>query len=90
MLDVEKLGVELLGELPLVREMREAADNGTPLVVANPEHAQSRALRGIAQRIMTILATRPAETAPAIHWSRRFEAIPGNALGSPDIAAAAP
>jgi ATP-binding protein involved in chromosome partitioning len=47
-----ELGVPFLGELPLVRAVREAADNGCPIVVAQPSHPVSRAYREIAERVL--------------------------------------
>ncbi len=49
-------GVPLLGEIPLVRAVREAGDRGVPLVAADTAHAQSRALREIAERVLVRLA----------------------------------
>jgi ATP-binding protein involved in chromosome partitioning len=49
-------GIPLLGEVPLVRALREAADGGTPLVAAAPSHPQSRAFREIAERVLVQLA----------------------------------
>jgi ATP-binding protein involved in chromosome partitioning len=45
-------GIPLLGEIPLVRALREGADRGLPLVVAQPSHPQSRAFREIAERVL--------------------------------------
>ena len=38
-----QFGVPFLGEIPLVRAIRAAGDAGTPIVVADPSHPQSRA-----------------------------------------------
>ncbi len=59
--------IPFLGEIPLVRDIREASDAGKPLVLAQPEHPQSRAFRAIAERVMTELATRSAQELPTIH-----------------------
>jgi len=48
-------GIPFLGEVPLVRAIREAGDTGTPLVAADPSHPQSRAFREIAERILVRL-----------------------------------
>jgi ATP-binding protein involved in chromosome partitioning len=40
-----------LGEIPLFTEIREAGDRGTPVVVAAPNHAASRAFIQIAQAL---------------------------------------
>ena len=45
-------GIPLLGEVPLVRAIREAGDAGTPIVAAEPSHPQSRAFREIAERVL--------------------------------------
>jgi ATP-binding protein involved in chromosome partitioning len=58
-----ELGLPLLGEIPLVRAMREAGDAGTPIVAAQPSHPQSRAYREIAERVLVRLAeVRRADT----------------------------
>ncbi len=46
-----KLGVPFLGEVPLLLDVREAGDAGKPIVLASPESAGARALRGIAERV---------------------------------------
>jgi ATP-binding protein involved in chromosome partitioning len=58
--------VPFLGEIPLVREIREAADTGAPIVVANPDHPQSLAFRAIAERILAEIAARAAEELPVV------------------------
>jgi len=63
----KQFNIPFLGEIPLVREMREAGDNGTPLVAANPEHPQSLAFRAIAQQVVEALAARPGQALPTIH-----------------------
>ncbi len=49
------LGVPFLGELPLVRAVREAGDRGVPIVAAEPSHPVSRAYREIAERVLVRL-----------------------------------
>ncbi len=48
-------GLPLLGEIPLVRAIREAGDEGLPLVAAAPSHPQSRAFHEIAERVLVRL-----------------------------------
>jgi ATP-binding protein involved in chromosome partitioning len=48
-------GIPFLGEVPLVRAIREAGDRGLPIVAADPSHAQSRAFREIAERVLVRL-----------------------------------
>jgi ATP-binding protein involved in chromosome partitioning len=51
-----ELGVPFLGELPIVRELREGADSGAPLVAVNPSHPLSQAFMTIAAKIQERLA----------------------------------
>jgi ATP-binding protein involved in chromosome partitioning len=50
------LGVPVLGQVPLMVEMREGADVGAPVVVVNPDSEASRAFAAIAERIDVELA----------------------------------
>ncbi|MEX2393507.1 MAG: Mrp/NBP35 family ATP-binding protein [Actinomycetota bacterium] len=47
----QKLNVPLLGQLPLVQEMREAGDNGVPFVWAFPEHDVTQTYMDVAKRL---------------------------------------
>ena len=47
-----ELGVPFLGELPIVRELREGGDRSSPLVASNPRHPVSVAFDAIATRVM--------------------------------------
>jgi ATP-binding protein involved in chromosome partitioning len=58
-----EFGVPFLGAIPLVRAVRAAGDRGVPIVVADPEHPQGRALADIAGAI----ATQVEERAAGIH-----------------------
>jgi ATP-binding protein involved in chromosome partitioning len=51
-----KLGVPLLGKVPLVPELREGGDEGRPIVIAKPDDEASHAFRAIAERLDTDLA----------------------------------
>jgi len=53
-----QFGVPFLGAIPLVREVRAAGDRGVPIVVANPEHPQSRAFTDVAGAIVSQLDER--------------------------------
>src|SRR5262249_49287044 len=44
-----EFAVPLLGEVPLVRAIRESGDEGRPIVAADPEHPQSLAFVAIAE-----------------------------------------
>ena len=47
-----ELGVPFLGELPIVRELREGGDTASPLVVFYPEHPVSVAFKTIAGKLI--------------------------------------
>lgn len=57
----ESLSVPFLGELPLVRELREGGDAGMPLVAAHPEHPVAQAFRAIASAVRARLDQAPAQ-----------------------------
>jgi ATP-binding protein involved in chromosome partitioning len=52
----DALGVPLLGQVPLVPELREGGDVGQPIVVADPENEASRVFGEIARRLYEELA----------------------------------
>lgn len=49
---VQKVGLEVLGEVPLVEEVRIGGDTGKPLVAQDPEHPVAQIFRRIAARVM--------------------------------------
>lgn len=61
----EMLGVELLGQIPLERSLREGGDHGRPVVVADPESEAARALVRLAERILDL--------GPARVWRRELK-----------------
>lgn len=50
--EAEKLELPFLGEVPLDLSIREAADAGTPIVVAKPDSPQAQAFRSIARKLI--------------------------------------
>ncbi len=54
----DELDIPLLGKVPLSGELREAADEGRPLVTAEPDHPASQAIRDAARGI---IASSPVE-----------------------------
>jgi ATP-binding protein involved in chromosome partitioning len=50
------LDVPLLGQVPLVPELREGGDDGNPIVVADPDDEASQVFRAIAERVDIELA----------------------------------
>ena len=61
--------IELLGQLPLDRSIREQADSGHPTVVSAPDSPQADAYRAIARRMAARLAMQGRD------YSRRFPKI---------------
>jgi ATP-binding protein involved in chromosome partitioning len=58
--EAERLGVPFLGEVPLTMDVRETSDAGTPVVVSNPEGAQSKVYREIALKVQERIAQEQA------------------------------
>jgi ATP-binding protein involved in chromosome partitioning len=56
----EKLGTTLLGQVPLIPEIRAGGDSGTPIVVAAPDSLAGSVFREIAETLLARLKTRPA------------------------------
>jgi ATP-binding protein involved in chromosome partitioning len=52
----EEAGVELLGQLPLQRRVREQTDSGRPPVVAEPDGETAQLYRALARRVAARLA----------------------------------
>jgi ATP-binding protein involved in chromosome partitioning len=52
----DKVGVPLIGQIPLVPALREGGDTGTPITVAEPDSEAARAFAVIAERIDVELA----------------------------------
>ena len=57
----EKLGTSLLGQVPLISEIREGGDIGTPIVVKSPEGLAGTTFRQIADALLARL-TAPRES----------------------------
>jgi ATP-binding protein involved in chromosome partitioning len=57
-------GLEVLGEIPITRRLRECGDEGVPLVVAEPENPTAVALRETARRIAGQLSIQALQTLP--------------------------
>lgn len=56
--EAARLGVDFLGEIPLAIAIREHADAGTPIVLAEPDSASAKAYLEIADRVREKLETR--------------------------------
>ena len=59
----ESLNVPFLGELPLVRELREGGDNARPIVASNPAHLISTEFKSIASKVIEELDRSEAQHA---------------------------
>ena len=59
-----ELGIDFLGEIPLIPVIRETSDAGHPIVASDPDSAAARAYREIAAAVLERLA--PAEAGPRI------------------------
>jgi ATP-binding protein involved in chromosome partitioning len=62
-------GVEVLGALPLSRQIREQADSGRPTVVAEPDSANAELYRAVARKVAAKIA------AQAKDFSSKFPSI---------------
>jgi ATP-binding protein involved in chromosome partitioning len=61
-LTAEKLGTVLLGQVPLISEIREGGDSGTPIVVKAPDSTAGRTFREVAEALLVRL-NKPTPTA---------------------------
>jgi ATP-binding protein involved in chromosome partitioning len=52
----ERLGTSVLGQVPLVPDIREGGDKGIPLVVSQPSHPASNVFREIAETLLLRLS----------------------------------
>ncbi|RIK11447.1 MAG: sodium:proton antiporter [Acidobacteria bacterium] len=60
----EQLGVELLGQVPVLPEVRIGSDEGRPVVISEPESEGATAIFGIADRIIAAERALAAPGAP--------------------------
>jgi len=56
LITAEKLGTVLLGQIPLIPEIREGGDRGIPVVVGAPESLAAEKFRGMAEAVLARLA----------------------------------
>lgn len=63
----EESGIPFLGEIPLVRRLRESMDAGQPIVVAEPQSPESQTFVQIARRVMEELDQRADTVLPTVH-----------------------
>ena len=63
--EAERLGVDFLGEIPLLLDIRESGDAGTPIVAAAPQSPAGLAYAALAARVWKKLAV-PVASGPRI------------------------
>ena len=61
-----RLGVDFLGEIPLVQAIRETSDAGTPIVAQAPNGPEARAFLVLAQKVAEKLSANAERSAPKI------------------------
>ena len=49
--EAEKLGVDFLGEIPLLPQIRETSDSGMPVIASDPSGTEAAIFEGIASRV---------------------------------------
>ena len=64
--EAERIGVPFLGEVPLTMRIRETSDDGTPVVVSEPDGVSARIYRDIAAKVWEQVGAKPARSAPSI------------------------
>jgi ATP-binding protein involved in chromosome partitioning len=62
----ETLGVPLLGEVPLIAELREGGDTGTPIVISHPDSPAATVLREAARRVAQAVRTKVGRPLPLL------------------------
>jgi ATP-binding protein involved in chromosome partitioning len=60
----QTLGVELLGQVPLLPALRQGGDAGTPIVVSDPDSVAGQALRDAARAIARTTRTKVGKPLP--------------------------
>jgi ATP-binding protein involved in chromosome partitioning len=61
-----ELGVDFLGEIPLVPAIRETSDAGTPIVAKDPSSAEARAFLELAAKVVQKISGSAVKQAPRI------------------------
>jgi ATP-binding protein involved in chromosome partitioning len=62
----KQLGVDFLGEIPLVPSIRETSDAGTPIVAKEPNGPEARAFLELAAKVVEKISGGPVKQAPRI------------------------
>ncbi len=67
----EELAVPVLGEIPLEQPVREAGDNGAPIVISDPDSNASKELIASTERMIEQLELRASEAKPRVEITFR-------------------
>ncbi len=67
----KEVDAEFLGEVPLEPAVREGGDEGTPIVVRDPESPAAQAIRAVAQKVAAAISVQNL-----VHAPRQFQADP--------------
>jgi ATP-binding protein involved in chromosome partitioning len=67
----EKIGIEFLGEVPLEPNVRIGGDEGTPIVVREPESPAAQSIREVSQKVAAAVSVQNITNAP-----KEFQADP--------------
>ena len=62
----ESSKVDYLGEIPMNPEVREAGDNGIPVVISKPDSAAAQAIGKLAERIAGMLKENKKSSPPEL------------------------
>ena len=60
------MGTDFLGEIPLEMTIREASDNGRPIVASEPDGVHASAYRALADAVWSKVSGGPERVAPRI------------------------
>ena len=64
--EAERIGVPFLGEVPLLRAIRETSDAGTPVVVSAPDSEAGLAFSAVAAAVLAQIEAKPVQAGPRI------------------------
>jgi ATP-binding protein involved in chromosome partitioning len=76
----DELDVPLLGKIPLTMPLREHADGGVPLVIAQPDDPAAQAIRHAARGLIAMAAPAPLESLPTLPTLPLVQ-VPGRSNG---------
>jgi ATP-binding protein involved in chromosome partitioning len=63
----DELKIPFLGEVPLVRAIREGMDTGQPIVAAHPDSPEAQAFMEVGRRVLDAIAAHGEQRLPTVH-----------------------